>query len=110
MQNGYINRDLVSGEKKRMARVKKKKRKRKKASVERVIKVGALNREARDVIVTRDTTADEIRRQLDIGAARKVKASKNGRTNFREIKSSDIINGYKALLFIPAVSGGAKNR
>ncbi len=81
-------------------------RKKTKGKGESVIVAGILGQEAKKVILSKSTTAQEVAEQLDFGAIRTVKVSKNGTTNFREVKLTDKVNGYKALLFIPQVSGG----
>jgi len=96
-----------------MARPKKKTTKKrvtkkvvKKKVGESVIVAGILGQPAQQVIMEKTTTAQQVSEQLNFGSIRTVKASKNGKTNFNEIKLSDKVNGYSALLFIPAVSGG----
>ena len=75
-------------------------------NAEKLVKAGVLGRPIQEVILTQDTTAEELRLQLNFGEVRTVKASKNGTTNFREIDKGTKINGYKSILFVPATSGG----
>lgn len=88
-----------------MARKPVKRSARKKAPVAKIITVAVMGRDAREIPLTTNTSADEVARRLGISYA-SVQASKNGRTNFSDIKSTDLINGYGALLFTPAVDGG----
>ena len=83
-------------------------RKATKRPITKVLLVGVMGRATENIAVTKSTTAHELADKMGISFAR-VEASKDATgENFREIENSSIVNGYKAIVFTPEVSGGRK--
>ena len=70
-----------------------------------LVQVGVMGRAVQPYALTTQMTAQELADKLSITFT-DVEASKNGTSNFVEIKGSDLVNGYKAILFTPQVDGG----
>jgi len=71
------------------------------------IKIGILGREAQTFTATHEMKCSDLVSQLDV-EPREIKASINGTDGFKVISGDDVVNGYKAILVIPAVSGGRR--
>ena len=78
------------------------------ASTVKRITVGIAGKAPVETLLESSMTAKDLAENqgLEIDNVRTIKASINGRTAFKEIKPTDVVNGYKTILFVPEVSGG----
>lgn len=76
-----------------------------KKNTTKILEVGVLGRPVQTYALKEETTVQELATTMGIDFA-EVEASKNGRTAFKELKGTDKVNGYAAILFTPKVDGG----